>query len=1058
MTTYTPSFNNPITKNIKITNSLIVSPSATGPFSIFTASNSFTSLPNSQYNWTTTVSSETLTLPLTPINGAYVIINDIEWSWGNFPPSIDYNGATSKGAVANATDLSLYAGAEIKFIYNSNSNEWTSYLKPVSTDDPFHGWWKNVAKTVLLSGVTDDQFAGIEPLPSGYTIPFPSSVATDIAYYYLDCISHYPLIKLTSYGSNYNNTFGALQFESYYERLPDGVSIAYPGVVGTNSFSAEAYLSAPINAPNTLTLQSNNTQLFGNYAYNTDPDFIFGPGNSIQFGSFSSLLQKMDTPPDIRPYNDNEVAYPDIQDPIFMFKYFAKIISEKGMVGNNSIGGQDTYYPGYYNEQAILNSYLNGKTFEYPIHHIIKSTTSQYTPETFYQLGYGSLTGATKIFLADNHLVTPGSSITISGFSGAWDVLNNEYTNDVIFDSHFNNSSSGHFDANFSTKEGTFYNSTNFFVIRNDTSSLIGISSGPFNGWASYTGTPVVSVTHHVTSDMTYNNFMAAIKAYFLEVYGSQEHSFNQTVFSEDFSGRTEQIWESSSYSIAQTAQQGFSTVAGPSRYYNLGDPLSQLLVSTVCYADHYDILNTIVNYLTGASTGGWSISALNYLDPDETYNIYYGFEGEFATGESTLEVCGQIQQYWGEIAGAMNVSITGLTGGGYLVATGAKYGGNNDVDRTKWNILGSINTLDGYESLSYNYMLYGLVKSNLTPDKKIGYIYTDSSLPFSQGIDEIWYPGESTTKYFNTWANKDILQNAPDKWANGTIAAPMVPMMKYFNAKQVDAIIIDNRCNVGGYDTWFEQFFGGDRLKNTNDYFYLNTQNQLSPILNISQFEYYQNLNLTGSDNYLHPSFLESSQGYGTGCVYHGSPSTGAKIVFLQGESSISAGQLRLYNFLGDNFDGQIGNNTSVKILGCSKGYFDGFRSSYSIPTPYIQDSIRGNPFIYTSIGMEGPVVVFKLSTGSSGSVTLNHVNQISNINAVDAMTSITGAFSNTLGNPFPMDLETRVYPDFGFVENTRPRLPGDNRPQQPDPTVSGTWRDSWLEAAIGESVYGTW
>ena len=70
----------------------------------------------------------------------------------------------------------------------------------------------------------------------------------------------------------------------------------------------------------------------------------------------------------------------------------------------------------------------------------------------------------------------------------------------------------------------------------------------------------------------------------------------------------------------------------------------------------------------------------------------------------------------------------------------------------------------------------------------------------------------------------------------------------------------------------------------------------------------------------------------------------------------------------------------------------------------------------------------------------------------------TITKCAYTTLGNPFPMGFEENVYPDFGYATNNRPRLPGDSRPQQPDPTVSGTWRDGWLEASIGEIVYGTW
>lgn len=49
-------------------------------------------------------------------------------------------------------------------------------------------------------------------------------------------------------------------------------------------------------------------------------------------------------------------------------------------------------------------------------------------------------------------------------------------------------------------------------------------------------------------------------------------------------------------------------------------------------------------------------------------------------------------------------------------------------------------------------------------------------------------------------------------------------------------------------------------------------------------------------------------------------------------------------------------------------------------------------------------------------------------------------------------------MVPDFGFVENTRARLAGDVRPQQPDPLDGSTWRDSWLETAILEAISTEW
>ena len=1073
MPTYTPSFNNPITKNLKISDSLIVSPSATGPFSMFAATNSFNAESNTSYNWTVDSASQTITLPLTPVNGAYVVITDIDYSWGNYSPSVDYNGASSKGAAGSSSDLSAFVGGELKFIYSSSNNEWTSWKKPATTDNPFHGWWKPISKTQLPSGANADQSVGLEPTASGYTIPGFNidNMLKTFTYFYLDCISNYPQIKLTSYGGTYNEVYEAWKIETSYELLSNDsntVSIAVAGIYGTESFdplqyflfqNLPTYFASPV-----FTIQSSNPNiLFAGDSTFTDPTFTL---SVYPQSTFCGLLERMNEPPVIRPYNNNEISFPDSQDPIYMFNYYFNILNEKGMYGNTPLNGQeDEWYPGYYNQQKILNEYLQGKTEEYPIHHIIKSTTSQYQPSM--DATMGNLTGATRIFLGNNHIVTKGSTITISGFSGEWSVLNGTYDNDVIQDYHWNTQSTGHFDCDPVSLSGSFYNATNSFVLRLDTSSLTGVSTGPYNGWGVYAGTPMVSVTHHVTSDMTYNNFIAALKACMLESYGSIGGALAAFFLTNNTtSGRISSNWDTTSQNYTRgSGLSGFGVdrSAGTSRFYNrFGSNLGSVAGVPRVYGDHYDVLNNIVTYITGANTSGWSIPALNYLDPNETYNLYYAFDGDYSTGPVgyfNYDI-GVIQQDLGEnYYGVQNLSNPNLLGGGMLVFTGAKYYGYTgaSVDTNIWIIADYDAVYNPTTNLYYNMNIFGLIRSELTNGKKIGYLYLGE---IDNAVDTA--KGPTFNNAFNLFADKEVLSNCPDKTTNGQFALKMLPVMKYFNSQGVDGIILDFKSNPQTDNYYFnitEQFFGGDRLKISTDYFYLATKNQLSPLLNIKDYEYYLNLNQTGSDNYLHPSFLESPQGYGTGAVYHGSENTGARVVLLTSENT-STPVFMSWGMLGDNLDGDIGNNTKVKFLGASKAY-NTHRNILPlvIPTPYIEETIRGTSTIGGGLApVTYPAPTIKLSTGMSGSITLTAMNQINDYTAISEMTSITGAFTNTFGNAFPIDMETRVYPDFGFVENTRPRLPGDSRPQQPDPTVSGTWRDSWLEASIAEITLGTW
>jgi hypothetical protein len=1023
---------------------------------------------NSIYVWNVTSNSAVLTLQSGAANGSYVIVQDPNYTWNSqsTAPSVVFGGgATSSGIVTegiNASDLSSLVGSTIRFVYNSSTNAWNSSIIPATTDDPFHGWWRVITKGEQLGFLTYNQSVGTDPLPSGYTLPQNPQSPSDSfynSYFYFDTISNYPLIKCTSYAGTLNETFEALKFEGLLERtVDDPNTIVPPGTQGTSSWTFEndlVYNSwwGDYVQITSFTLQSNGNQMIS--TINTDPDFIFQFPVQYNGSLLSTILEKMDAPPsNIRPYNDNEISFPDTQDPIYIFNYFATQLNERYNGGNNSIFGQDQWYPGYYNQKQIFQSYLDGKTIEYPIHHIVKSTTNQYqlTPNS---QAIGSLTGATKIFLGNNHLVTKGSTISMTGFSGEWSVLNGTYNNDIIREGHWNYQSSGHYDLNSDLMTGSFYNVTNHFVMRLDTSSLTGISSGAYNGWAIYEGTPTVSVTHHITPNMNYNNFIAALRAYILEVYGSTEVSYTWAAFKNNRSGLIVEDWDNTSTQRATQFNSESIARSGISNTYTNPDEIG---TDNYIYGDHYDVLNTLVTYITGAFDSGWSIPVLNYLDPDETYNLYYAFDGEFATGSenSAENILGQYQALACSDLGAMNVSIPGLTGGSIMVYTGAKYGGENDLDRTIWNIMYSANTVNSDEIYVYNYLIYGLIRSDLTDGKNIGYIFKRN--PSNVGTANSFLNQAGV----NAFTDPQIREVMPDKLYNGFIANYHVPIMKYFNSKKVDAVILDLRWLSSGeqYVGSLEQFFGGDRLNITKMFAYLNTKNQNSSALNIADFENYQNLFSTGADNYLHPSFLESAEGYGPGSVYRGSEQTGARVVFLKGTSSELDPHAMTWNMLGDNLDRNIGNNTKVKFLGNSKGYytFNVAGSATFIPQPYIEESSRGLPVTRIGVLNIKPNQMIKLYTGASGAINYIAMNQINEYTAIDPMTSITGSFSNALGAPFPDGLEELIYPDFGFCENTRPRLPGDTRQQTPNPEISGTWRDAWLEASIAESVYGTW
>lgn len=937
--------------------------------------------------------------------------------------------------------------------YKRNFEVYDTANPNYNPSSPFAGWWVVITRQGLVkSACNDAQVFGEEVLdPSTqYINTFQDSTCNvAMTYMYIRPAAVLNTFNVEFYCGTVDDVLGYTKTRLTYELLDDGFTIAPQGFIGTSTFSFESFLQAFTWQftiyPFAYTIQEDNMHLVQNI-FNFDPSYRL----SIGWSNDTTAVFERVSRPVIRPWNPYEAMLPSLQTPTSLFKYFNDIVVQKGFPQVNTLQA-DQYYPGYEQRLAIFQSYLDGKTVTYPVHHVQISTVNNYVPAASFDFN-----GQTVFYLGTNHLVVPGSTVTLDGFDNTFSFLNDTFTNSVPVLSfmQWDTKSSNHMDLSYPALTGTFYNTTNGFRLLVDTSTCQAETTGPHKGFAVNYGTsPTVSVTHHIYDGMPMHQFVAAVFAYFLEVFGNNTHAFMTFPVYPDNLLVQEQFSESLEDFLLQSFQGWCSGIGANEGYYNCSEPLGSNFVTA---ADPYDILATISDQIPESETIGYSIAQLNYLE--EAYNIYYAFDGDFLTGPpgSVEAVCGQLQREFGEIYQTRNLSDPTKFGGGYMVATGSAYGGADlTLDRTVWNIAGSIATLFDDEEYWYNNWIYGIVKQALTPGKKIGYIYMAYSWPFSfvPDGDQIWvYPVGA-----NTWTQADILANAPDKDRTGVYAVRMVPMMQFFTAQNVDAIIVDSRRNGGGFDWWLPQFLGGDRYDNVIQNYY-NTVTGESPAIDYMQFRGYGS-STGGITDTLSQSFLESAQGYGPGTVFHGTPGNEKKVVWMQGTASYSAGNFCIYLMTGENNDGDIGNYTKCKIMNCSKGYEVSYAANYPLnyqaPRSYFANPEYGTAQQMIGIIPEAAAGYFK----RNGDDTLTPTTLIGDNTAVSELSTTTFPWTGAIGNrALPMDMGSTVYPDFGFCANTRPKLPGWTGPQQPDTNDYTTWRDSWLETAIQESLSTEW
>ncbi len=162
----------------------------------------------------------------------------------------------------------------------------------------------------------------------------------------------------------------------------------------------------------------------------------------------------------------------------------------------------------------------------------------------------------------------------------------------------------------------------------------------------------------------------------------------------------------------------------------------------------------------------------------------------------------------------------------------------------------------------------------------------------------------------------------------------------------------------------------------------------------------------------------------------YPGSVLTNGEVIFLTDTTAGSGGDVFPNNFLGSAYDGQLGNNTQVTMIGSIDGRITGSSCSFSVPTsrdsPLLKNS-AGVPITTVSSGVDCGAGYYR---GGDGSPMGNRHLGLE----IDPASGLTGLAG---GNPLPQDWDELVYKDLGYVTNTRPVLAGWTKPQTPKNVV---------------------
>lgn len=933
--------------------------------------------------------------------------------------------------------------------------------------DPFHGWWVSSLKGAFQLNI-NDQLIFIDTTKSP--------------------------IEITCYPGN---------ADSFRQPAPSeisGTGINKFARIDQNTIQLLGILNPPDKFLVSFRLQANKNIMAG---FSNLPTYAQG-------GAEYYLFYKLPTNPTIRPYGLAEFAWPggnsysNASNPVFMFDEFCDFqLSEQPMT---TLAVGYTEYPGY---QAYTNYQQRLKTtgvgpFNTTIAKVQRtvvggkvSLNAPLVPTRF----------LTVIYTNVQHHASPFTSVTLSGFSGIYTLLNGTfkvttYENRLFYDDN----------ATFINPSTVKYR----FCIELDTSSLPADTNGYVTGLS---GTELASVSiGPITPASEYKDLLAA--QYEMFYYGFKFSTHSRIRY---YTPSTDPLYCIETFSALQTRLRAGTAVSRNDqtnlRVATCGS-INYVNTSTSPLANQYpNRSNAPINNPFGmiptlsSNIFAYNIPLENYLDftPGfEPRNIWWRLTGTAVT--SWQQYAGQT--YYGDpTTGQTFEAITWPVKAGVPPPFGS--------GKPYFQLGNPVS--NNYSATIADRYLFGRINPSFVSGNNIGYLKTnDSSWQDPQSLMLFLdfapkppaFPVDTTL--LNPAAN---IQAACRVWSEG---------MKYIITTLgcQNKIIYDNRGNNGGTPAiplLMASFFGGDR-KGGEFQTPLADSGFGNPI-DIGTYDIYMDavnkfyefgFNILPSKNQL----------YYPGSVLQNS---GARVYLLHSVGASSAGDTVPHMFLGDNLDKNLGSGVTAKIFGDVNGILAGgtgntlnqTTSAISFPVTVnttFTGTISGVILTVTSSVTNGPLVLNQLITGtgvaantyvigyvtgsgSAGTYTVSTsqvvpstVMTVSNVPVpfnrltfenCSAFLRKMKAEPNSMANrgiwlkpdtplpavnylgagPWPNSHEDNYYQDLGAPGATFPvpKLPGDARanpnllPQWPaQPTVGdrALWRDRWLEQTVYDAI----
>ena len=1078
--------------------------------SIQIATGSFTAVANYTYQYLLPVrlsgaTTVACTLPLSPVDGDSVTIIDsniVLQGWGNtiYSCRVLGNGREIQGACSSSAssfgDLYNYRGCTITFVYSSSLNAWIgqsqkNFIK--KEDDPLTGWWERITKANLNQRAV---YVNIDA--TRYPIFFSQ----------VEGVNRETFIKNNLFSITYYLVTGSIGGDINQRTYATVSSRFY--LEGTGTFSG--------GSPTLLSFCGQTLDYI--YTINAAPKWVdrLGPITVTYRRINTTTNTTLQSPiEDMFAADNNGGAFlnQSLYDPIFMIK---KIFAQAEAIQAHLNSNISSYAPDYYTRKGYVTDLCSqGVTFSVPVSMVRKSHI--YTGANLYPALFPAYTGGstklTDICCAYSQYCTPGSNVTLSGFANSWTGLNGYYPNGVSAHAlQINKENANRIDFKYGdsftynnlSKNRVFTESStgsalswvNRFMLIKDTSdpSYEAETTGPYKGYGVNIGTPTVSVTHRVYSEMPPNEWLAAFVA-------SCKYLFNNGVHMRPFVYYTtpqgQLITEWSQLSLSSTMATRTRVKGGefsPTtpinssffqrlREVNVANPQGfSLTYLGGEINDPYQLTDFINNYVTAnAPTSNdniLTIPMLNYCETGAIKNLYFAFDGNAPTTT--------IQRAYSNSIRTMNFSNPSITGGSTVIGglfdyrlpftTGAyvpHYTNPAAPTSTIWRLSSNMSTSNT------NSLVFAKIRSELVGGKTVFYIrasdwtdvYAENYGIISPDMAPAGYTGPSdlvNNKFFGCYAAELQHYATVAKWMNSFTNST--------GGYGPDAIIIDQRNNKGGYTALgLLHMIGGDRPipyfdtnfiddgyspKLINQYIGTGSNAFWSVTGASRTFRTFQDI---GHDSYRYlarsrPSQLELNFGPEKPYIVNGISYTGSSpvikncnIVFLSNQAAGSMGELFPSFYFGTNGDRNIGNGCKVNIIGeRSPGNYGAATADLALTRPLNSRRFDLSSFPAYSFDTS---IISPFTEGYSGSlVGFCNAEEIPvwNYNHVPigpvtiAGVAATGALRNDISIP--------LY-DLGFLTPDNPNYYIAQSRAAPIKTDASTWRDSWLEQALKQAQY---